>query len=67
MAKHDRIRLCHSFESAREAIAFAHGKSRDDLDHDRMLGLALVKCIEIMGEAATRVSEQMRADRVKAE
>lgn len=62
MAKHDRIRLRHMLESAREVVAFAHGRSRDDLDHDRMLALALVKCIEITGEAATRVSEQMRAD-----
>jgi hypothetical protein len=31
-------------------------RSRADLDHDRMLLLALVKDIEIVGEAASRVS-----------
>lgn len=34
----------------------ARGRDRSDLDADRMLQLALVRLVEIVGEAATRVS-----------
>lgn len=39
-----------------------HGRTRDDLDLDRQLVLALVKSIEIVGEAASRVTESSRQD-----
>ncbi|MCS6923081.1 MAG: DUF86 domain-containing protein [Fimbriimonadales bacterium] len=45
-------------DAAREAIEFMRGRSRADLDNDRQLTLAVVKAIEIIGEAAYRVSEQ---------
>lgn len=48
-------------DAAREALAFSSGHSRADLNTNRMLTLALVKCIEIIGEAASNVSEQTRA------
>jgi len=35
----------------REAVAMAAGKKRDDLDTDRQLNLALVRMLEIVGEA----------------
>ena len=44
-------------DAAREAVSFAHGRTRSDLDEDRQLVLALVKDIEIVGEAATGVTE----------
>jgi uncharacterized protein with HEPN domain len=47
-------------DAARDAIAFMHGKSRSDLDRDRKLLLAVVKCIEIIGEAAAKVSAGQR-------
>jgi len=48
------------FDAAREAVSFAEGRTREDLYHDRILALALVKAIEILGEAAVQVSEQAR-------
>ena len=47
-------------DAAREAVSFANGRSRADLDSNRMLALSLVKCIEIVGEAAARISEDTR-------
>lgn len=47
-------------DAAREAVSFMHGRTRDDLDLDRQLVLALVKSIEIVGEAASRVTESSR-------
>jgi uncharacterized protein with HEPN domain len=47
-------------EAAQEAISFAKGKKRSNLDKDRMLILSLVKSIEIVGEAAAHVSKETR-------
>jgi uncharacterized protein with HEPN domain len=41
---------------AREAVDLVRGKTRDNLDSDRLLGLGLVRLMEIIGEAANRVS-----------
>jgi uncharacterized protein with HEPN domain len=49
-------------DAATDAISFTQGRSRGDLARDRMLALSLVKCIEIVGEAASRVSPEIRAD-----
>jgi len=45
------------------AMAFAKGCTADDLRGNRMLLLLLVKEIEIVGEAATQISEEFRASR----
>jgi uncharacterized protein with HEPN domain len=47
-------------DAAREAVSFATGRTRVDLDRDRMLNLSLVRLLEILGEAAGRVSPQTR-------
>lgn len=60
MRKDDGIRLRHMLEAAREARFFATGRTRSDLDTDRQLVLALVKDIEIVGEAATQITEATR-------
>ena len=61
MRKDDTIRLRHMIDAAEEAISFTSGRKREDLDSDRMLALSLVKEIEIVGEAASKVSEACRA------
>lgn len=43
---------------AEEAISFLDGKNRSDLEKDRMLALSLVKCIEIIGEAAANITKE---------
>jgi uncharacterized protein with HEPN domain len=50
MREDDAIRLRHMLDAAREAIEFAQGRTRVDLNGDRKLVLALVKDIEIVGE-----------------
>ena len=54
MDQADLIRLRHIRDAAAEALGFAAGKSRADLDHDRMLVLASLRDLEIIGEAASR-------------
>ncbi len=41
-------------------MRFAAGRNRSDLDNDEMLLFALVRAIEIAGEAASKVSADMR-------
>jgi uncharacterized protein with HEPN domain len=45
-------------EAAEEALSFARGRSRQDLDSDRQFTLSVVKCLEIVGEAANNVSPE---------
>jgi uncharacterized protein with HEPN domain len=52
--------LRHMLDHAREAIDLAQGKTRADLEHDRLLELALVRLLEIVGEAASRVPSEDR-------
>jgi uncharacterized protein with HEPN domain len=48
-------------DAAREAISFAIGRCREDLDDDRQLTLSIVKLLEIIGEAATKLAEETRS------
>jgi len=56
----DLVRLRHIYDAACEALSFARGRAREDLNTDRQLVLALVKEIEIIGEAASRLSSETR-------
>lgn len=56
----NQVLLQHMVEAAREALLFARGKTRRDLVVDRQFALAVVKCIEIVGEAAYQVPQATR-------
>jgi uncharacterized protein with HEPN domain len=59
MTRHENlVRLRHMLAHAREAVAMVAGKERERLRSDRMLELALVRLIDIVGEAAARVSPE---------
>ncbi len=53
-------RLRHMLDYSREATALIAGQARSDLDTDRQLNLALVRLLEIVGEAASRTTEEER-------
>jgi uncharacterized protein with HEPN domain len=57
----DLTRLKHIRDSAKEALSFVTNRTREDLDRDRMLSLALVRLIEIIGESANNISEPCQA------
>lgn len=58
----NRTRLLHMRDAARDAVSFADNRTRADLDTDRILQLALVRCLEIIGEAASRITKERRID-----
>ncbi len=62
MSRRDPIvSVHHMLDHSREAIQMARVRSRGDIDTDRMLNLALVRLVEIVGEASGRVPETFRA------
>jgi uncharacterized protein with HEPN domain len=48
-------------DHAREAVEMVRGRSRADLDADRQFNLSMVRLMEVVGEAATRVPEEFRS------
>ena len=60
-AHDDRVSLRHMFDHAQEARDLVLGRTRDVLDRDRTVALALTRLLEIVGEAAARVSLPMRS------
>lgn len=61
MQPSDRFRILHMLDAARDAMTFVRNRSRADLDEDRQFTLSVVKCIEIIGEAATKISPEAKA------
>lgn len=61
MTRHDdKTRLRHMLDHAKEAVEMIRGNKRSDLNSDRKLNLALVRLVEIVGEAGARVSDRGR-------
>jgi uncharacterized protein with HEPN domain len=48
-------------DALNSALRFARGRERGDLDSDEMLLFALVRAVEIAGEAASQVTDETRA------
>ena len=61
MSPEDRVRVRHILDAAREAVAFAQGQTYESLEADRMRSLAIIRLLEIIGEAATTMSAEMKA------
>jgi len=62
MSRRDPMVSVHQMlDHAIESVEMARGRTRADLDTDRMLNLSLVRLVEVVGEAASRVPEEFRA------
>jgi len=61
MRPDDVVRLRHMIEAGQTIAQFIIDRQRDDLDRDQMLLFALVRAVEIIGEAAAKVSLETRA------
>jgi uncharacterized protein with HEPN domain len=60
MPPEDRIRILHMIEATETALEFVTARQRADQNSDQMLLFAPVRAIEVIGEAAGRVSETTR-------
>ena len=66
MPPDDRARLQHMIDWSREALAIVAEIDRSDLERDRIRYLALLRTLEVIGEAASQVSAEGRAAPVVA-
>lgn len=60
MENKDLVRLKHMLDSAKAILSFAKGKRRASLDKDRLLLSAVLRELEVIGEAANRISEKTK-------
>jgi uncharacterized protein with HEPN domain len=60
MNERDRILVRDMVGAGRDALSFVRGRQKDDIRDDRMLAFALMKAIEIIGEAASKVSPELK-------
>ena len=56
------VRLLHMRDYARQAVEMIRGRSREALDTDAMLRLALTHLVELVGEAASQVPTAVRQE-----
>ena len=62
MSRHDdAVRLRHLAEAARKAVALTAGRPKAEVAADEIGQLALARLLEIVGEAAGKVSPEFRA------
>lgn len=61
MRSDDAVRLRHMIDATETAGQFMLGRERTALDTDRMLLFAVVRAIEVVGEAASKVSAETSA------
>ncbi|MFO8082075.1 MAG: hypothetical protein R6V07_17480 [Armatimonadota bacterium] len=54
------VYFLHMRDYAQEAVEIAHGRSRSDLDDDKMFGRAMERLVEVIGEAAGNVPIPVR-------
>jgi uncharacterized protein with HEPN domain len=57
MSSPDTVRLQHMRDAAVKAVHHAQGRPRADLDADELFGLAIVRLLEIIGEASKNVTQ----------
>ena len=58
MKDKDLARLKHMLDSTKAILVFLQGKIRSDLDDDRLLLSGIIRELEVLGEAAGKVSQK---------
>lgn len=62
MSKDDWVYIGHMMDMSQKAVGFVSGIEKNDYDQDEPLRLALTHIIQILGEAAGRVSLEFRQE-----
>jgi uncharacterized protein with HEPN domain len=61
MSEEDAVRLRHMLDEARRTQKFIANRQFEDMNDDDMLAYSVVRAEEIIGEAASRISDELRA------
>jgi uncharacterized protein with HEPN domain len=62
MPKSDWIYVGHMLDTCQKGLEISSGKTRADYDQDITLRLALAHIVQVIGEAASHVSDQFQTD-----
>ena len=66
MSKRDpNVLVRQMLDHAEEVLSLMRGKTRCDLDTDRLLSLGVVRLMEVIGEAASRVPDTFRSQHLQ--
>lgn len=60
MRAEDHVRILHMIDAAESLEQFVAGRKRVDLETDRMLLFAIMRAIEVVGEAASKVTNETK-------
>ncbi|MEO1288120.1 MAG: HepT-like ribonuclease domain-containing protein, partial [Chloroflexota bacterium] len=58
----NQTRIQHIKDASQKIIDYTQGKSKEDFVRDELLQLAIIRLIEIIGEASARLTEDFRED-----
>jgi uncharacterized protein with HEPN domain len=62
MRADDRVRILHMIDAAESLEQFTTGRERADLESDRMQLFAIIRAIEVIGEAGSKVTSEIKND-----
>ena len=63
MSRHDPLITLQQMKSnCKEIINLSRGKDKNEIESNRLLCLAIVRLLEMLGEAANRVPEDIREE-----
>jgi uncharacterized protein with HEPN domain len=61
MKENDRIRIQHIIDAAQEALSFVRNTDQENFSNNRMMILSVIKEIEIIGEAVSKISDETKS------
>ena len=62
MQPEDKVRLQHILDEANEACNYAENLSFDEFLKDGKTARAIIRSVEIIGEAASKISDELRTE-----
>jgi uncharacterized protein with HEPN domain len=62
MNREDRIRVMHMVDAATKIVEFVGNSNFSDFQKDEKLALSVIRLLEIIGEAAIRVSDDLKEE-----
>ena len=60
MKDNDNIRLKHMRDAVNKILEFTNGITQKDFEADEKLSLAVIRLLEIIGEAASNISTEIK-------
>ena len=58
MQSPDGVRLRHMHDAVADAVRIVSGRSLEDLFADSMVAFAVIRCLEVLGEAASKLTPE---------